>query len=123
MIDKIVLKITYTIKFQNLFLILPKVYLFYSIIGMFQISKGLFVSHAVVYLHFLFIHEGEGESGMKERHKRYGCKVCGRSIGRKSGVYCPFVRIAASNVKGGTVDDGNVFPQSFGTRFISDRIE
>lgn len=43
--------------------------------------------------------------------------------GGKSGVYCPLVRIAASNVKGGRVDDGNVFLQSGGTRFISDRIE
>lgn len=59
---------------------------------------------------------------MKE-HKRDDCKVCSRSIARQSGVYCPFTsEIVASNVKGDAVDDGNVFLQRGGTRFISDRI-
>lgn len=58
-----------------------------------------------------------------KKHKRDDCKVCSRSIARQSGVYCPFTsEIVASNVKGDAVDDGNVFLQRGGTRFISDRI-
>lgn len=96
----------------------------HSIIDTFQIKKELYLSLSHVYLHFLCICGSRRGAGRRRgKHKRDDCKVCGRSIGRKSGVYCPLARIAASNVKGGRVDDGNVFLQSGGTRFISDRIK